>query len=80
MNTINIWFHMIYYTTLCILASERFSQIFSEGTMSSSSSVSVSDEFTGFSSTSNGSTGRVIETNKDIDSAASFATTSCMKD
>jgi len=48
--------------------------------MSSSSSVSISDEFTGFSSASNGSTGRVIETNKDINLASSSATISCMKD
>jgi len=48
--------------------------------MSSSSSISVSDEFTGFSSASNGSTGRVIETNKDIDLVVSSATISCMKD
>jgi len=46
--------------------------------MSSSSSVSVSFEFTGFSSTSNESTGRVIETNKNAKSSLSPETLSCM--
>ena len=47
--------------------------------MSSSSSVSVSSEFTGFSSTSNESTGRVIETNKNAELTSSSETLSCMK-
>jgi len=47
--------------------------------MSSSSSVSDSDDFLGFSSVSNGATGKVIETNKDIHSAASSANVSLVK-
>jgi len=42
--------------------------------MSSSSFVSVSDEFSRFLGTSSKATGKVIETNKDIHSAISFAT------
>ena len=46
--------------------------------MSSSSSVSVSSEFTEFSSTSNESTGRVIESNKNANPALSPETVSCL--
>jgi len=48
--------------------------------MSISSSVSVSDEFTGFSSAGGKSTGRVIQADRDAYSVSSFATLSCMKD
>jgi len=47
--------------------------------MSSSRYVFVSDEFSRFLSASNKATGRVIETNKDIHSAASSATVSLVK-
>ena len=56
----------------------KLKQIFAEGIMSSSSSVSVSSEFTEFSSTSNESTGRVIETNKNANPALSPETVSCL--
>ena len=68
-----IWLHN--FSTHYIL---KLKQIFTEGIMSSSSSVSVSFEFTGFSSTSNESTGRVIETNKNAKSSLSPETLSCM--
>jgi len=47
--------------------------------MSSSTSVSVSDEFTEFSDTSNGAIKKVIELNEDIHSIVSFAIISVVR-
>jgi len=48
--------------------------------MSISNSVSVSDEFMGFSSAGGESTGRVIRDDRDAYSVSSSATLSCTKD
>jgi len=48
--------------------------------MSISSSVYVSNEFTGFSRASGESTGRVIRADRDPDSISPSATLSCTKD
>ena len=62
-----------------ILVSERCSLPFLEGIMSSSSSVSVSDELTEFSSTSNEVTGWMIKKTTIIHSAASSTFVSLVK-
>jgi len=85
-SNLGFYYHYKYLTSFVVfgaILSSYFLKVPTncfKGIMSISSSVSISNEFTGFSSVGGESTRRVIRVDRDADSISSSATLSCMKD